>query len=95
MLLMSGTASLNESADIVVSTLKPEDTHARTVLERSHQQGGRRGAEVAEPNARIQPERSYSVVCFLKKWAASGAATARMPTDQISAASTGCCIGHA
>ena len=39
--------------------------------------------------------KSYSVVRFLKECAASGQATARIATDQISAASTGCCIGHA
>jgi hypothetical protein len=38
---------------------------------------------------------SYSVVLRLKKWDAAGAATARITTDQISAAATGCCIGHA
>ena len=37
----------------------------------------------------------YSVVRCLKKCAASGPATARISTDQISAASTGCCIGQA
>src|SRR6202034_1660870 len=38
---------------------------------------------------------AYSVVRFLKECAASGQATARIATDQISAASTGCCIGQA
>ena len=37
----------------------------------------------------------YSVVRRLKKYEASGAATARMTMDQISAASTGCCMGQA
>lgn len=37
----------------------------------------------------------YSVVRRLKKYEASGAATARMSADQIKAASTGCCMGHA
>src|SRR5207248_997680 len=37
----------------------------------------------------------YSVVLRLKKWAAAGAATARITADQASAACTGCCIGHA
>ena len=36
----------------------------------------------------------YSVVRFLKKDAAKGAATTKINTDQIKAASTGCCIGH-
>ena len=38
---------------------------------------------------------SYSVVRRLKKCAANGAATARIPTDQISAISTGCCMDQA
>ena len=37
----------------------------------------------------------YSVVRRLKKWEAKGAATARITTDQIKAASTGCCMGQA
>lgn len=32
------------------------------------------------------------MVLCLKKWDAAGAATARITTDQIRAASTGCCI---
>ena len=31
----------------------------------------------------------------MKKRAAAGAAAAKIITDQVSAASTGCCIGHA
>src|ERR1700735_4553103 len=42
-----------------------------------------------------RPATAYSVVRFFKECAASGQATARIATDQISAASTGCCIGHA
>jgi hypothetical protein len=45
--------------------------------------------------AAIAASVSYSVVFRLKKWDAAGAATARITTDQISAASIGCCIGHA
>jgi hypothetical protein len=39
--------------------------------------------------------RGYSVVLRLKKCDAKGAAIAKISTDQISAASTGCCIGQA
>ena len=42
-----------------------------------------------------QWEFPYSVVRRLKKCDAKGAATAKMITDQMRAASTGCCIGHA
>ena len=37
----------------------------------------------------------YSVVRRRKKWEAKGAAAARMTTDQIKEASTGCCMGQA
>lgn len=37
----------------------------------------------------------HSVVLRLKKWVAAGAATARITAEQITAAATGCCIGHA
>ena len=37
----------------------------------------------------------YSVVRRLKKYEASGAATAKMAIDHKSAASTGCCMGQA
>ncbi|MGH3179325.1 MAG: hypothetical protein ACRDPF_36290, partial [Streptosporangiaceae bacterium] len=46
-------------------------------------------------DARTRQPVRYSVVLRLKKWVAAGAATARITTDQISAACTGCCIGQA
>src|SRR5262249_45962475 len=43
----------------------------------------------------VGPKDLYSVIRCRKKYDASGAAMARIITDQISDASTGCCMGHA
>ena len=45
--------------------------------------------------AALKREDPYSVIRCRKKYDASGAAIARISTDQMSEASTGCCMGQA